>query len=212
MVQATAIPLTFDDFIALYPENGKRYELRYGEIVEMRPIGPHEEVIALIRRKLDLEIERQNLPWFIPQTCLVKPRREGEGYLPDIIVLDKATAKADPYWKKASSISNGAPIRLIVEVVSTNWQDDYLTKLAEYEKLGVPEYWISDYRGLGGVRFIGSPKIPTIWIYELSQTAKTPEYKAGRAFRDGDTLTSSTLPDLSLTVEQIIAAGAVNEP
>lgn len=207
MVQAVTSPLTFDNFIALYPEDGKRYELRYGEMVEMRPIGPHEEVIALIRRKLDLEIEKYNLPYFIPQTCLVKPYREAEGYLPDIIVLDKQKVKEDPYWEKASSVSTSAPIRLIVEVVSTNWQDDYLTKLAEYEKLGVPEYWVSDYRGLGGIRFIGSPKTPTIWIYELGEPGKTPEYREGRAFKEGDEIVSSIFPHLSLTVQQIIDAG-----
>ena len=207
MVQAATNALTFDDFIALYPEDGRRYELRYGEMVEMRPIGPHEEVIALIRRKLDLEIEKHNLPYFIPQTCLVKPYRDAEGYLPDIIVLDKEKVKEDPYWKKASSVSTGAPIRLIVEVVSTNWQDDYLTKLAEYEKLSVPEYWISDYRGLGGIRFIGSPKAPTVWIYNLSEQGEALEYKEGRAFREEEALVSSTFPHLSLTVTQIIEAG-----
>ncbi|MEL6469153.1 MAG: Uma2 family endonuclease [Cyanobacteria bacterium J06623_4] len=207
MVQAVTSPLTFDNFIALYPEDGKRYELRYGEMVEMRPIGPHEEVIALIRRKLDLEIEKYNLPYFIPQTCLVKPYREAEGYLPGIIVLDKQKVKEDPYWEKASSVSTSAPIRLIVEVVSTNWQDDYLTKLAEYEKLGVPEYWVSDYRGLGGIRFIGSSKTPTVWIYELGEPGKTPEYREGRAFKEGDEIVSSIFPHLSLTVQQIIDAG-----
>ncbi|MEL6880935.1 MAG: Uma2 family endonuclease, partial [Cyanobacteria bacterium J06607_10] len=101
----------------------------------------------------------------------------------------------------------GEPIRLIVEVVSTNWQDDYLIKLAEYEKLGVPEYWISDYRGLGGIRFIGSPKAPTIWIYELSKQGETLEYQEGKAFREKAALVSSVFPDLSLTVKQIIDAG-----
>ncbi|MEL6326843.1 MAG: Uma2 family endonuclease [Cyanobacteria bacterium J06626_23] len=204
MVQSVSKPLTFDDFVARYPEDGGRYELRYGAIVEMRPIGPHEEVIALIRRKLDLEIDRLNLPYFIPQTCLVKPERETEGYLPDIIVLDQDKVRDDPYWRKASSVSTGAPVKLIVEVVSTNWQDDYLIKLAEYEKLGVPEYWIADYRGLGGVRFIGSPKRPTVWIYE----GQGEEYQAGKAFETGQHLRSSLFPDLSLSVDQIVNAGA----
>lgn len=205
MIQSLTQPLTFDDFLACYPEDGKRYELRYGEMIEMRPIGPHEEVIALIRRKLDIEIDKQNLPYFIPQTCLVKPHRELEGYLPDIIVLDKESVKTDPYWKKASSVSTGEAIRLIVEVVSTNWQDDYLTKLAEYEKLGVPEYWICDYRGLGGVRFIGSPKVPTVWVYQLNYQQQ--EYQEGTAFREQDKLTSARFPQLSLSVKQIINAG-----
>lgn len=40
MVQATASPLTFDEFIERYPNDGGRYELRYGVVLEMRPIGP----------------------------------------------------------------------------------------------------------------------------------------------------------------------------
>lgn len=203
MIQAVSHTLTFDEFLTLYPEDGGQYELRNRALVEMRPIGSHEEVIALIRRKLDIEIERLNLPYFIPQTCLVKPQREGEGYLPDIVVLDKNTVKDDPYWQKQSSISMGRSARLIVEVVSTNWEDDYLTKLAEYEKLGIPEYWIADYRALGGVRYIGSPKTPTIWVYGLSGN----EYEEGRCLRGTDRVASSTFPELSLSVEQIVAAG-----
>lgn len=203
MVQAAASPLTFDDFLSLYPDDGGRYELRNGVIVEMRPVGPHEQVIALIRRKLDLEIDRLGLPYFIPQTCLVKPEREGEGYLPEIIVLDQEAVKTDPYWKKYSSISKGSSAKLIVEVVSTNWQDDYLTKLAEYEKLGVPEYWIADYRALGGVRYIGSPKTPTVWIYTLTGN----EFEAGIPFQSEAQLKSKVFPTLSLAVEQIVKAG-----
>ena len=207
MIQAVTTPLSFDEFIALYPDDGGRYELRHGEIAETRPIGAHEEVIALIRRKLDFEIEKHNLPFFIPQTCLIKPTKHTESYLPDIIVLDKEGAQSDPYWKKASSVSTGAAVRLIVEVVSTNWQDDYLVKLAEYEKLGVAEYWIVDYRGLGGVRFIGSPKTPTIWVYSLKQEGDRAEYATGTALRFGETITSSTFPDLSLSVDKVLNAG-----
>jgi Uma2 family endonuclease len=203
MVQAAASPLTFDEFIECYPEDGGCYELRHGVMVEMRPTGPHEEVIALIRRKLDVEIERQNLPLFIPQSCLIKPLRVGEGYLPDIIVLDQEKVKTDPYWKKYSSLSTGDAIKLIVEVVSTNWQDDYLIKLAEYEKLGVPEYWIVDYRAMGGVRFIGSPKMPMVWIYKLGDQ----EYQPGQPFQVGQRLISPTFPELMLEVDRIIETG-----
>lgn len=203
MVQTASQPLTFEQFLARYPEDGGRYELRHGVILEMRPIGAHEEVISLVRRKLDFEIERLGLPYFIPQSCLVKPLREGEGYLPDITGLDQAKVKTDPYWRRHSSISTGDSVRLVVEVVSTNWQDDYLTKLAEYEKLGIPEYWIVDYRALGGVRFIGSPKVPTVWMYRW----RGEEYEAGQAFLPGQRLTSPTFSELALAVDQIVEVG-----
>ncbi len=54
-----------------------------------------------------------------------------------------------------------------MEVVSTNWRVDYLTKVKDYEEIGISEYWIVDYLGLGGRRFIGNPKQPTILINEL---------------------------------------------
>ena len=59
------------------------------------------------------------------------------------------------------------PIQLAVEVASTNWRDDYLYKLSEYESLGIAEYWIVDYLALGAARYIGSPKTPTVSIYSL---------------------------------------------
>ena len=90
-----------------------------------------------------------------------------------------------------------------MEVVSTNWQDDYLTKLRDYEALGIPEYWIIDYLGLGGRQFIGKPKQPTFSIYALIDG----EYEVQR-FRAGDRLISLTFPELNLTAGQVFATGA----
>jgi len=61
----------------------------------------------------------------------------------------------------------GHHIAMVVEVVSTNWRDDYHKKLADYEEMGIPEYWIVDYAALGGRSFIGNPKQPTLSIYSL---------------------------------------------
>ena len=88
-----------------------------------------------------------------------------------------------------------------MEVVSTNWQDDYLVKVAEYERLGIPEYWIVDYAALGGRRFIGNPKQPTISIYQLVDG----EYQVS-LFLLGDRIISSSFPELNLTVEQVFSS------
>jgi Uma2 family endonuclease len=89
-----------------------------------------------------------------------------------------------------------------VEVVSTNWQDDYLTKLRDYEALGIPEYWVIDYAGLGGRLYIGNPKRPTFSVYALVDG----EYDVQR-FRGNERILSSTFPGLILTAEQFFAAG-----
>jgi Uma2 family endonuclease len=53
----------------------------------------------------------------------------------------------------------------VVEIVNTNWRDDYHKKLADYEQMGIVEYWIVDYTALDGRAFIGNPKQPTVSIY-----------------------------------------------
>lgn len=196
MAQTLSQSLTFDQFVEQYPEDGGRYELIKGAIVEMRPIGEHEKVTAIASRKLDLEIERLNLPYFVSRNCLVKPKADESGYLPDIIVLDEYMIAADPYWEKYSTISIGTSAKLVIEVVSTNWRDDYLTKLADYEAIGIPEYWIADYRGLGASRYIGSPKQPTLSVYILVED----EYQVSQ-FRGEQIVKSLAFPELKLTAD-----------
>lgn len=204
MIQALQTSITFDEFIAWYPENsGTRYELHDGVIVEMpKPRGKHSRVSGDLAFDLGSAIRQAKLPYFIPKECVVKALDES-GYEPDIVVLDENAIVHEPRWEGESIIENGASIRLIVEVVSTNWRDDYLTKLADYEELGIPKYWIVDYAALGGKRFIGNPKQPTLNIYTLDETG---EYQLAQ-FRDSDRIISSALPDLMLTAAQIFAAG-----
>jgi Uma2 family endonuclease len=201
MIQTAAESLTFEEFLETYPEDGGRYELIKGAIVEVRPIGQHEKVAGFSADQITLEIYRLNLSYFIPRTCLVKPDTEKSGYLPDVIVLDEPALAADPYWEKYSTISIGNSAKLVIEVVSTNWQDDYLTKLADYEKLGIPEYWILDYRGLGASRYTGSPKQPTLSIY----TWVEGEYQVEQ-FRGETAIVSAVFPELKLTADQLLQA------
>jgi len=208
MIKAQTITktVTFDDFLAWYPENSiHKYELHNGVIIEM-PLGTgdHSEVTGFITLKLGVEIDRRNLPYSIPGDCLLKPDLKESGYQPDVIVLDRTVLLNEPRWRKDSVITMGATVRLAVEVVSTNWQDDYLMKAGEYELVGIPEYWIVDYQGLGGRRFIGNPKQPTLSIYQLVDG----EYQISQ-FRGSDRIESAAFPELQLTAEQIFSAGLV---
>lgn len=88
-----------------------------------------------------------------------------------------------------------------MEVSSTNWRDDYLYKLAEYEALGILEYWIVDYLAVGATRYIGSPKTPTVSIYTLVNG----EYQL-QQFQGSDRILSTTFPALTLTAAAIFQA------
>ena len=202
MIQIATKPLTFEEFAEWKPENG-RYELHNGEIVEMsQPLGDHEEVIGFSASELTAEFRKVNLPHFIPGQALVKRSESDSAYSPDILILNRPNLASEPLWKKFSTVTQGASIPLVVEVVSTNWQDDYIKKVGEYELIGIPEYWIVDYLGLGGRRFIGNPKQPTISIYRLIDG----EYEISQ-IRGDDRIESPTFPELDLTAQQIFQAG-----
>ncbi|MFP4652951.1 MAG: Uma2 family endonuclease [Phormidium sp.] len=200
MIQTITKPVSFDEFVDWYPQDSAcKYELYDGTIVEM-PLatGTHSNISGFITGELHFEIRRLKLPYSIPGDCLLKPVETESGYQPDVIVLDKEALNQEPRWQKESIVTLGSSIRLVVEVVSQNWQNDYMRKLADYEVMGIPEYWIVDYLGLGGRRFIGNPKSPTLSVY----TMVDGEYDV-RQFRGGDRVESVTFPELELTVKDI---------
>jgi len=200
MFQPLVEPITFEEFLEWKPENG-RYELHKGVIVEMQPTGDHELVRGFLIREINFEIRRLKLAYSIPSQALVKAVDKKSGYIPDVLVLNLPNLINEPLWKKSSTVSQAESIPLIIEVVSTNWRDDYFLKFGEYEEMGIPEYWIVDYAALGGKRFIGSPKQPTISIYVLVEG----EYQLTQ-FRGNDQIKSPTFPELSLTANQIFEA------
>lgn len=200
MIQALPTPVSFHEFIAWYPEDSStRYELHRGVIVEMpKPKGKHSRVAGNLAYELGAAIRQAKLPYFIPKECVVKADNGESGYEPDVIVLDEAAVETEPNWETSSVIEQGASVKLIVEVVSTNWRDDYHVKFAAYEALGIGEYWIVDYAALGGRRFIGNPKQPTISVYTLVEG----EYQL-QQFKESDPIHSVIFPDLVLTAEQV---------
>lgn len=204
MTQAIPKLVTFEDFAAWRPEGG-RYELHDGVIVEMaQPVGDHEDIIGFLALEISFDIKRLNSPYHIPKTVLVKSLEGESAYSPDILIINRPNLVNEPLWKKESTVSQAASIPLVVEVVSTNWRDDYYKKLADYEAIGIPEYWIIDYAACGARKFIGNPKLPTISIYQLIDG----EYQVTQ-FRGSDRIISPTFPELNLTAEQIFQAGGV---
>ncbi|MBD2525703.1 Uma2 family endonuclease [Nostoc sp. FACHB-133] len=198
MTQALPKLVTFDEFTEWRPEGG-RYELHDGVIIEMaQPTGDHEDVVGFIAGQISFEYIRLNLPYFIPKTALVKSPTSEACYSPDVLLLNRTNLVNEPLWKKKSTVIEGASVPLIVEVVSTNWDDDYYTKFGKYQSIGIPEYWIVDYLGLGAKRFTGNPKQPTLSICQLTDD----EYQITQ-FRSDEQIVSSIFPELNLTAKQI---------
>ena len=57
--------LSFDEFLVHYGDDD-RYELIDGELFNLEPTGPHEEVIAFISQQINVEIVRQDLDFLFP--------------------------------------------------------------------------------------------------------------------------------------------------
>lgn len=136
MFQALPKQISFTEFLEWKPD-GKRYELHDGVIFEMQPVGKHEEVTGFLATELTLEFRRLNLPYFIPKQALVKPPNREAAYSPDVLIINRSTLEEEPFWQKSSTVTLGKSIPLVIEVVSTNWQDDYLTKVRDYELIGI---------------------------------------------------------------------------
>ena len=191
--------LTIEEFFTQYGNN-PRYELADGELIDMEPTGPHETVAGKLVSKISLELERQKYRWFIPRTCLVRPFADiATARRPDVIVLDENALINEPLWEREPVIVLPSSIKLVVEVVSSNWETDYARKVEEYALLGIGEYWIVDYRGLGGVAFIGKPKQPTLTVCQL----KGEDY-VQQQYRLVEYINSPLFPKLNLKLNDVL--------
>lgn len=194
--------LSFDEFLARYGGDN-RYELIDGEVFDLEPTGLHEEVAAFITTKVCVQIDKIDLPWFVLQRGLLRPSHLNmTAFRPDVAVVDRDELSKELLWSNQSILTLGSSIKFVAEVVSSNWQNDYARKVEDYAVLGIPEYWIADYAGLGGTRHIGKPKQPTLSICTLVDG----EYEI-QQFRGNQTITSTIFPGLKLTAEQVLRAG-----
>ncbi|NJN89246.1 MAG: Uma2 family endonuclease [Leptolyngbyaceae cyanobacterium RM2_2_4] len=195
-------PLSVDEFLARYGSDN-RYELIDGEVFDLEPTGQHEEVAAFITAKVCVQIDETGSPWFVLQRGLLRPSNVGmTAFRPDVAVVDRDELSKELLWSDQSILTLGSSIKLVVEVVSSNWQNDYARKVEDYAALGIPEYWIADYAGLGGTRHIGKPKQPTLSICTLVDG----EYEI-QQLRGNEIIVSPTFPKLRLTAEQVLRAG-----
>lgn len=182
-------PLSFEAYRQLDASPDDRFELVNGTLKRMNPPKTQHFFMAKwLERQLEDEIRRVGQPWVcLPgagvRTGLAKSR------LADLMVLDREAAIA--LWEE-SAIFQVTP-RMVIEIVSpSSITDDYRYKRMEYGAIEVPEYWIID------------PMAERVTLLQLVEGLyEEVEYA-------GDTrLASAMLPELSVTMAQILAAGSI---
>ncbi len=178
---------TFEEYLKYDDDTDNRYELVDGRLELMNPPTFRHLLIAkFLVQTFDAEINRLNLPWLCFQKAVVRtgPRKSR---LTDIYILRKDQILD---FLDRSAITETTPI-LIVEIVSPDSiKRDYRYKRSEYAALEVGEYWIVE----------PIEQKVTVLLLEEGLYEET-------IFTAPQTVISRTLPELCLTIEQVLAAG-----
>ena len=204
MVQAPVKPQTWqftDEAFRQFlreDESENFYELAAGWLQIMtEPGGKHQSVSRKLAFWLDLHIETYRFPLEThPMTlCKLGP---GNWKRPDLLVVDREV------WRRNTqreAILEDPP-ELTIEIVSTNWEDDYVKKPLWYAAFGVKEYWIADL--LLKLDHYPKRKHPDIKEPTLSIGTLQGGAYQWRRFTGNQPIESSLFPELKLTVEQLV--------
>ena len=178
---------TFEEYCHYDEDSENRYELVDGKLEVMNPpTFRHLLISDFIRDALKAEIARLNLPWLCFKEAGIRTGWR-KSRLADVYVV---TSEQVMDLLDESAICQTPPL-LAVEVVSRDSiKRDYRYKRSEYAALGVPEYWIID------------PIENKITVLLLNEGLYEET-----VFTENQILVSQQFPELTLTVEQILASG-----
>jgi Uma2 family endonuclease len=139
--------LSFEEYRFWQPPDDCHYELLRGRLIRMDPPTPlHVTISQFLVYQWRQYLVSQNLSLVVRTETGVRTETSSSR-IPDVTICTQAL------WEKLSNRPGGGILdfaqeeipRLVVEVVSSNWREDYLRKRAEYAIIQVPEYWIVDY-------------------------------------------------------------------
>ena len=173
--------LTYDDLLAL-PDDGKRYELIDGELIELTSsTTKHQLLIIRLGSVLDALVTRLALGLVLPAPLdvLLSPTNLVQ---PDLIFV----ARERRHIVRPNLIQ-GAPNLLIKILSPSTRRRDETRKRDLYAAFGVDEYWLVD------------PDAETIRVHALV------DGQYSLVAQDGAMLRSPVLPALELDVDALFA-------
>jgi Uma2 family endonuclease len=190
MISTATQRLTFEEYLTYNDGTGNHYELEDGLLILMNPPRiEHFLITKFLEQSLDAEIQRLSLPWLTFRETGIRTGFS-RSRLTDLCVVTKEQTKD---LLGQSAVFQTIPL-LIVEVVSPeSIARDYRYKRSEYAALEVPEYWIVD------------PLEAQVTLLQWEEGWYEETVLVG-----DQAIASPTVPELALTVEQILAAGRVN--
>lgn len=181
-------PMTLADYLEYDDGTDIRYELEHGELIEMPSESDLNNIIAIFLLA--------EFPKFLPfqqlrrGTEVVVTGYRATARIPDLMVLTTEAVAALANSKRSILLPDMPPPLLVVELVSLgkeNEDRDYRFKRSEYAARGIAEYWIID------------PATARITLLTLTAGLYEEIVLTGT-----DLIRSSILPNLELTVDQIL--------
>lgn len=199
MTVATDRRMTLQDYLNYDDGTSTRFELVNGELISMSPpTWLHLRIARYLEGSFNREIARLGLDWEAFQEP-GQQTEESSARRPDIAIVPSAFV--DSALDQSAILVTAA--YLVVEVVSESTATaDYREKVAEYQAIGIPEYWIVDPDPFGAAKYIASPKRPTVSVYGLVNG----QYQVTR-YHGHDVIVSPTFSGLNLTVANVLNAG-----
>ncbi|MBO1348136.1 MAG: Uma2 family endonuclease [Hormoscilla sp. GUM202] len=189
-VEISAKTLSFAEYLVHKVEHGVRYELDRGQLIEMpTTTGLHIKICKFLTNEFLRYFVSQNLNLVAIEFTGVRTE-ENTSRIPDTIVCKQSLWDNVCSRKGAAVLDFEEKPLLVVEVTSQNWRQDYTTKRAEYDAIGIREYWIVD------------PERSRIQL--CSKHAGKANY-AIKDFFPGDNVQSAQFPDLILPVNRVLS-------
>jgi Uma2 family endonuclease len=121
--------LTFEQFLEQCPPEG-RYEFVDGDIARVLATRKHDTIAGFISDVFKDEAKQHGLSYWISGRVMVTTFNKNgrkQGRSPDVSVVSRTVWDEQPTACSAML----EPTQVAVEVVSTNWEDDYIDKLDE---------------------------------------------------------------------------------
>jgi Uma2 family endonuclease len=185
--------LTFTEYLTYADETEARYELVNGELIPMGiRTGQHGAIAKFLERSFDSEIAHQKMDWTaLKMDVGMRSPRSGRwdtSRIPDVVIIPREQWQSLQSRESIIELDEPPPL-LVVEVVSESTKStDYRAKRAEYSVREIPEYWIVD------------PLEQKITVLTLAEG-----WYDMAEFVGDQLVPSSTLPNLALTVKQILS-------
>jgi Uma2 family endonuclease len=188
LTQANLKMATFADYLAYDDGTDRRYELTYGELIE---VPPESDENVLISRALDRALSGiVGFQRVRTHQLAIEVLGQPKNRFPDLTVLrPEHLEQLQALGQSAITLAMAPPL-LVVEVVSPGAESrrrDYFDKRNQYEWRGIPEYWIVD------------PQAGCVTVLAMVEGAY-----AETVFNQGDAVVSPTFPQWQLTVEEML--------